>query len=271
MEGRRRKHFHRYQRLATVSLQFISLFILSSSVLVRLVNDTTIELDAGARVELDTSLLSWVLHNGTIIVVLAASPGTILHVAAASQSGSWSKVTQGPDDVVSLPTFLVFLEHGTRAGPSFAAYAQLPGAYVDAASADAAAAHFLSSVLDSRYGDGEGPFVCRSRANASMVWTVMGAFFKPSRLSSTPQSLCPSISTSAACSFMVALHTSGIISVTISNPNRESAAHSIVVVVRGVRASGPFCAPSPDGTAVTVGLPSGTDSGGSSTVSCSTV
>jgi hypothetical protein len=240
---------------------------------VRLANDTIIELAAGASVQLDTSNVLWVLHDGTITIMLSSSAGSILHVSAVSLNGSWSRVTQGPDDVVSIPTFLMFVEHGMSFEPAFTAYAQLPGAFDDVHSADAVAAQFVSSLSHSRYDDA-APFICRSQGNSSLVWMVVGAFFQPSAapfIMSVPGASCPSVATSAACAFMVALHVSGVMSVTISNPNRESATDSIVVEIQGVQASGPFCAASASGTAVTVKLPSGLDLGGSSTVSCSTV
>jgi hypothetical protein len=248
-----------------VSVMFVLLTI-SSSVLIRFTNETTIEVVAGTRVELDSAEVLWLLHNGTIILILASSAGSTLHVSAASQNGTWSRVTQGPDDVVSIPTFLVFVEHGISSKPAFAAFAQLPGAYDDAQSAEVAS-RFLSSVAGSSYDD-EEPYICRSQGNSSLVWMVMGVYFSPSRSSSVSEASCPFISTSAACAFMVALHDTGFISVTISNPNRESATDSIVVIIRGVRAYGASCSPSDDGTAVTVRLPSGLDLGGSSSVSC---
>ena len=230
-------------------------------------NRSAIELAAGTDLEYDASQISWVLHNGTVIIVLASSSGSMLHVSTASQNGSWSEITQGPYDTVTIPTFRVFIEHGRSAQPSFAVYAQLPGAHADAGSADAVASAFLASVADVSY-DESGPFICRYQANASLLWMVMGTFFEPSVKPMSPMASCPSISTSAACTFMVALHLSGVVSVTLSNPYRDGAATSIVAVIHGVKASGTFCAPSADGTAVTVDLPSGSQSGSSSTVSC---
>jgi hypothetical protein len=247
------------------------LLVVSLTLVIRvwvgLQNRSAIELAAGTDLEYDASQVSWILHNGTVIIVLASSSGSTLHVSTASQNGSWSEITQGPNDTVVISTFRVFIEHGRSTQPSFAAYAQLPGVYADAGSADAVASAFLASVADVSY-DERSPFICRYQANASLLWMVMGTFFEPSLKPMSPMASCPSISTSAACTFMVALHVTGVMSVTLSNPYRDSAAASIVAVIHGMQASGPFCVPSADGTAVTVNLPSGSQSGSSSTVSC---
>jgi hypothetical protein len=239
-------------------------------VLIGLSNHSSFELDAGATLALDASQVSWLLHNGTVVVIIAASAGSILHVSTVSQNGSWSKITQGPDDPQSIPTFLAFVEHSRSVLPAFSAVALLPTSDNDHASAQNSASNFLSSISEMNYDD-KVPFVCRARPNASLLWMAAGAVFQPSANSRPSVSLCPSISTTAACVFMVANHISGVITVTISNPNRELNVTAITVAIQDVQAKGQFCVPSAEGTSVTVALPTGLQSGSSSTVACDVV
>ena len=229
------------------------------------------ELDTGATLALDASQVSWLLHNGTVVVIIAASTGSILHVSTASQNGSWSKITQGPGDPQSIPTFLAFIEHSRSALPAFSAVALLPTSDNDHESAENSASNFLSSISGLNYDDDKMPIVCRSRPNASLLWMAAGAVFQPSANSRPSVSLCPRISTSAACVFMVAYHISGIITVTVSNPNRELNVTAITVAIQGVQAKSQFCVPSAEGTSVTVAMPTGLHAGSSSTVACDVV